>query len=323
MVAARLRSESTCGRSAGGSACRWSSETYASEDRGAELSRRIELAIVNDPRLELAEADIAASQGDTKGRAEHARQALQLAGARNAPGLKADAELALRNALMSDKPKAASAMLEQALADYHRIGNPRGEAATHRVLGILFEDSQPKRGRDEYRRSLIESQAIGDRNGMAAAYADLGGVLWVIGDREGAETAARDVLRLRRETGDVAGQAWALAGLPVIQSDENAGDDTISELRQAAALDASIGAHSHRGFSLYSLADIFRLRGELAQAQVVCAEALAEYAKTGENGGGDDARFECAQISLDRGEVSAAVKELQNLRDTASARTVP
>jgi DNA-binding winged helix-turn-helix (wHTH) protein/tetratricopeptide (TPR) repeat protein/TolB-like protein len=271
--------------------------------------------VASDPRLELAEADIAAAQVDNNGRAEHARRALQLAAARDAPGLKADAELALGIALMSGEPRTANVMLEQALADYHRTGNPRGEAATHRLLGILFEDSQPKRGRDEYRKSLTQSQAIGDRNGMAAAYADLGTALWAAGDRDGAETAARDVLRLRRETGDIAGEAWALAGLAVVQSDENAGEDTIDEFRQAAALDASIGAHSHRGFSLFSLADILRLRGELAQAQLVCGEALSEYAQIKDAAGAIDAQFECAQISLDRGDIPAAGKALRRIRD--------
>jgi len=280
-------------------------------------------SMASDPRLELAEADIAASQGDTKGRAEHARRALRLAEARDATGLKADAELALGTALMSGEPKPANAMLDQALADYRRIGNPRGEGATHRVLGILFEDSEPKRGRDEYRKSLTQSQAIGDRNGMAAAYADLGTVLWSVGDRDGAETATRDVLRLRRETGDIAGQAWALAALAVEQSDENANDSIINEFREAAALDASIGAHAHRGFSLYSLADILRLRGELAQAQVVCAEALSEYAKTGDIGSGANGRLECAQISLDRGWVPAAAKEIRSIRDAGEHANSP
>jgi hypothetical protein len=88
-------------------------------------------------------------------------------------------------------------------------------------------------------------------------------------------------------------------------------------------LDASIGAHGHRGFSLYSLADILRLRGELAQAQVVCAEALSEYAKTGDVGSGVDGRFECAQISLDRGELSAAIKELRSVRDAGEHANSP
>jgi tetratricopeptide (TPR) repeat protein len=271
--------------------------------------------VASDPRLELAEADIAAAQEDSKGRADHARRALQLATARDAPGLKADAELALGNALMSGEPRTANAMLEQALVDYRRVGNPRGEAATHRMLGLLLEDSQPKRGRDEYRESLAESQAIGDRNGMAAAYADLGTVLWAVGDRDGAEAATRDVLRLRRETGDIAGQAWAVAALAVEQSDERAGDETIAGFREAAALDASIGAHGHRGFSLYSLADVLRLRGELAQAQAVCAEALSEYAKMEDIGSGADAQFECAQISLDRGDVPAAAAMLKRARE--------
>jgi tetratricopeptide (TPR) repeat protein len=106
----------------------------------------------------------------------------------------------------------------------------------------------------------------------------------------------------------------------VEQSDENAGDDTIDEFRQAAALDASIGAHSHRGFSLYSLADILRLRGEFAQARLVCGEALSEYAQIKDAAGAIDAQFECAQISLDRGDIPAAGKALRRIRD-AGERT--
>ncbi len=288
-----------------------------------ERLRKLGEPVASDPRLELTAADIAAAQGASKRYAEHARRALQLSTARGAPGLRGDAELALGNALISDKPKTANAMLERALIDYHRVGNLRGEAATHRLLGILFGDSQPERGRDEYRKSLEQSQAIGDRNGMAAAYADLGTVLWAVGDRDGAETATRDVLRLRRETGDIAGQAWALAALAVEQSDERAGDETIAGFREAAALDASIGAHAHRGFSLSSLADVLRLRGELAQAQLVCAEALAEYAKIDNVKSGADAHLECAQISIDRGEVTTAFKEWKIVRDTAERTDYP
>jgi tetratricopeptide (TPR) repeat protein len=224
---------------------------------------------------------------------------------------------------MTGDPKTADAMLEQALVDYHRIGNPRGEAATHRVLGLLLGDSQPKRGLEEYRKSLTQSQAIGDRNGMAAAYADLGVALWAAGDRDGAETATRDVLRLRRGTGDIAGQAWALAALAVEQSDERASDESIAGFRQAAALDASVGAHNHRGFSLFSLADILRLRGDFAQAQSVCAEALSEYARIKDVANGADAQFECAQISLDRGEIAVAGKALRSVRDAAGRMDHP
>jgi len=280
-----------------------------------EALRSLGEPVASDPRLELAEADIAAAQGDTKRRAEHARRALQLADARAATGLKADAELALGSALMTGDPKMAKTMLQRALDDYRHAGNLRGEASTHRVLGILFGDSQPKWGREEYRKSLMQSQMIGDRNGMAAAYADLATVLWVTGDRDGAETATRDVLNIRRDTGDIAGQAWALAALAVEQSDERASDESIAGFRQAAALDARIGAHGHRGFTLFSLADILRLRGDFTQAQLVCAEALSEYAKIKDVADGVDAQLECAQITLDRGDVADAAVALRRVRN--------
>ena len=203
-------------------------------------------------------------------------------------------------------------MLEQALAGYRRIGNPSGAAEVHREFGILFGESQPKRAVQEYQTSLSQSQAIGDRNGVAAGYADLATVLWAVGDRDGAEAASANVLRIRREIGDVRGQAWALAALAVEKSDESASDETIAGFRQAAALDASVGNHAHRAFSLFSLADILRLRGEFVQAQVACAEAQSEYAKIKANRSSAD--MECAEISLDRGDIATAAAILRRVR---------
>jgi tetratricopeptide (TPR) repeat protein len=109
----------------------------------------------------------------------------------------------------------------------------------------------------------------------------------------------------------------------VEQSDERASDETIAGFRQAAALDASIGAHGHRGFSLFSLADILRLRGDFVQAQSICAEALSEYARNKDIANGADAQFECAQISLDRGEIPVAAKALRSVRDAAGRMDHP
>jgi eukaryotic-like serine/threonine-protein kinase len=273
-----------------------------------------------DARLELAAARIASAQDDAKAVQSHAAHALQLARATEDSGLAAEAERMLGVALTSSDRKKATEMLSRALVDYHSAGNPRGEASVHRDIGNLLADTQPKLARGEYEESLARYQEIGDRNGVASAYSDLAVMLWAAGDGDGAEAATRNVLQIRRETGDIAGQAWALAALAVGQSDDRASDEVIAEFREAAALDASIGAHSHRGFTLYSLSDIFRLRGELEEARNVCAEAQAEYAKMSDPTNRAMADFECALIALDRGDVTGAQAGVRRARDAAIRR---
>ena len=274
----------------------------------------------DDARLELAAARIAAAQDDVKMEQSHASHALDLAKARDDSGQAADAERMLGAILTSSDPRKATEMLSQALVDYHRVENPRGEASVHRDIGNLLSGTQPKLARGEYEESLARYQEIGDRNGIASAYSDLAITLWSAGDRDGAEAAVRNVLQIRRETGDIAGQAWALAALAVEESDERAGSEVVAAFRQAAALDASIGAHSHRGFTLYSLSDIFRLRGELEEARNACAEAQAEYAKINDPANKSSADFECALIALDRGDVTAAEAGVRRARDAAVRR---
>ena len=272
----------------------------------------------SDPRLELAEAQIAAAKGDNKGRESSASRALRLAQARSATGLAADAELQLGVALTPSDPKSAEIMLERSLADYRSVGNPHGEALVHINIGNLFSGVQPRRGREEYQKALAQFQEIGDQNGVAAAYSDLGIALWSAGDRDGSETAVQNVLRIRTETGSIEGQAWALAALATQQSDERASDEAIAGFQKAAALDASIEDHSHRAFTLSSASDLLRDRGDFARAQAMCFEAQAEYAKIKDIAYRYGADYECALISLDRGDLQTVAASLRLVRKTAA-----
>jgi DNA-binding winged helix-turn-helix (wHTH) protein/Tfp pilus assembly protein PilF len=271
----------------------------------------------DDPRFELTAAKIASAQDNITASAAHARRALELAKARGAVGLQADSEIELGNALASSDPRSALEILNHALADYRKAGNPEGQAATHRGIGIAVADTNSKRSLAEYQIALQQFQALGDQNGIASAYADVGTVLWVQGDRDGAETATKNVLDIRRRTGDLAGQAWALAALAIEQGDESASAEVIAGLRDAAALDTRIGAHSHRAFSLLSLADFLRLRGELKEAKTVCAQAQAEYADVKDVFSNATADYECAIIALDLGDIEEVEKDLAHTRQEA------
>jgi DNA-binding winged helix-turn-helix (wHTH) protein/tetratricopeptide (TPR) repeat protein len=263
-----------------------------------------------DARVETVAARLANARDDMPAGTAHAVRALELARAHDAPGQAAEAEATLGSAKGATNPRVAAAYLMQALADYRHIGNPRGEAGVYLQLGNLFSGRDPPKAHDLYTKSLALSQGIGDENGIAAAEADIGIVLWAEGDRDGAEAAVRKVLQIRTETADVRGQAWALAALAVEQTDEAASDAAISNFRRAIALDEAAGVTSHVAFTLYSLSDTLRLRGKLPEAADTCAGAQAANAKLPDAELRGQADFECALIALDRGDLGATGAEL-------------
>lgn len=256
-----------------------------------------------DGRIEIVASRLANARGDSAGCIAHAVRALELARAHDAPGQAADAEALLGSTKAATDKRIAASYLMQALTDYRTIRNPRGEASVYRLLGVLFSDVDPAKARAYYTNSLAVSEGIGDKNGMAAAEADIGTVLWAAGDRDAAEAATRRVFALRKETDDAAGQAWALAALAVEQTDESASDEAIANFRRAIALDRTVNATSHIAFTLYSLSDVLRLRGRLVEAANLCAQAEAAYASLPDSPIGG-AAFECALIALDRGRLS-------------------
>ncbi|MEO8926218.1 MAG: tetratricopeptide repeat protein, partial [Caulobacteraceae bacterium] len=286
------------------------------DEAGAALGalRGLGGAIVRDPRLELAAAKIAAARDDLPARAAHAATALDEARATASVGLAAEAETELGIAKTGVDSKAAGAFLQEALVDYRRAANPRGEAWARQNLGNLLADTDPPAARAAYQRALAQYQSIGDEDGAAKILSDLAIMLWSSGDRDGAAAADRQVLQIRRKTGDPVGQAWALSALGVIESDEAASDEAITELRQAIALDQAAGARSHLAFTLYSLADDLRLRGELAEARRTCASADTVSAALPDPALRAEVEFECAQIDLDLGNLGGAEAGLKRAR---------
>jgi DNA-binding winged helix-turn-helix (wHTH) protein/tetratricopeptide (TPR) repeat protein len=258
-----------------------------------------------DARVEIAAARLAKARDDTPACVAHAVRALELARAHDAPGQAADAEATLGSVKIATDRRGAAAYLMQALADYRTVNNPRGQAGVYQNLGNLFSDDDPAKARNLYTKSLAVSQTIGDENGAASAEADIGIVLWGEGDRDGSEAAVRRVLQIRKQTGDAKGQAWALTALAVEQTDEAASDEAIANFRGAITLDRTVGATSHLAFTLFSLSDVLRLRGNLAEAARTCAQAQAANATIADAQLRGQADFECASIALDRGDLAA------------------
>jgi len=269
----------------------------------AELQRLP--AANSDPRVELQAAVTVAKKGDNTAALPHAREALRLAEARGDPGLIAAAHLAVGK--RSPRGPDAEKALRSAAAEFHGIGNPRGEARAYQNLGNLLGDlGQNTQAREAYQRALSMYQAIGDLAGQAGIYDNQAITLWDAGDSDGAATAVRESLRLARETNDKVREAWCLAALAQIAADTNVSDDAMAMLRQAIALDRGTGEREHLAFSLAIHADLLHIRGELDAAREACTQAMALVQVMPDTNAAYTADMNCARVALEFGEADKA-----------------
>lgn len=272
--------------------------------------------IADDPRLELAAAKIAHARDNEAAVIPHARAALLQARARGDTGLAAEAELQLGIAL--DQDAQAEPLLRGAASDFRRTGNPHGEAlAWQNLANLQYERNQIADGRETYQRAMTIYQGIGDLGGETAIYDELARMLWDAGDRDGAETATRQSLQIARETADLPRQAWNLAAMATMLSDESAGDEVAAMYQEAVSLDRQSGARSHLAFALSSYDDLLRMRGQLDEARNICAQARTAARAVNDGWQNAISDFECAQIDLDRGEVNTASAEFATIEKKA------
>ena len=261
-----------------------------------------------DPRVELVAARLAGARDDTKSNVEHAEEALHQAQAREAPGLIADAQVELAAARRHlGEFEQAKSELDAAIKGYRAIGNPRGEVAARRTRAAVLDSLlQHAAALEEYQRATALAQSIGDVGDVAAIYRNICAMLWVQGDRDGAQASARRALQISRSTGDLRLQAWTLRALATIASDEAATDEVLSDYREVIELTERSNDAGGHVWSLATNADILRTRGDLDDAQKNCARAQTEAAALSDPQFAIYSMFICALVAVDRGEPGVA-----------------
>jgi tetratricopeptide (TPR) repeat protein len=260
----------------------------------------------SDPRVELAAARVAASANDPKGSEAHAAKALEIATRRDAVGLVAEARLALGGAqMLIGKNEAARSQFLTAIEAYRSIRNPRREAVARTNLAESLANLHlNQEAREEYQRAMSLEQSIGDLSGQAGVYRQLSAMLWLAGDRDGAQAAAHHALELARETGDLATESWSVQALATVESDDSASDAVIAEYREVVALYTRAGHDA--AWPLTNIADLQRMRGELTEATATCEEARAQALTLSDPQFAIFSGFTCALIEMDRGHSAEA-----------------
>ncbi|MBS0555809.1 MAG: protein kinase [Proteobacteria bacterium] len=276
--------------------------------------------VATDPRIELAAARIAGARTDPQAQLRHAERALQLAQARDEQAQVTQATYETGKAYYSlgDNVRAQSA-LKAALQHSQRIDNPRLEANAQVMLGLLnFRLNQPQAATDDYEAALDIYQRIGDQRGRATVYDNLMLVLWHRGDHDAAQAASRNSLEIGRATGDLERQGSALSALAYMQMDDGLSDAVLDEFREAISLLRNSGSTYQYSFALKNYSEGLAVRGELAQAREVCAQALGEAEKVSDSSIRISVGFQCASLALSAGHIDQARAGLQKVQQFAA-----
>jgi DNA-binding winged helix-turn-helix (wHTH) protein/tetratricopeptide (TPR) repeat protein len=280
---------------------------------------------VGDPRVPLAAARLALARNDAAGGEVLAAQAQREANARGLPGVAADAALALASARgLLGKYDLATANAQAAISYFGGSGNPHGESGARRQLAaILGDQNRVDDAHAEYSRALAIAQKVGDAGEVGAIYRNIASLLWLAGDRDGTTAAAQQALTVARETGNLPLQAWTLRALASIAADDAASDEVIAQYQEVTLLNER--AHDRGGhvWSLATLADTLRLRGELAEARDVCDRAMTEATALSDPQFAIVSTFTCAGVALDRGETERARALLERVASLAGSGRNP
>lgn len=278
-----------------------------------------------DPRVTLADSRLALARNDAAGGEVLAAQAQREANSRELPGVAADAALALSAARgLLGKYDLATADAQAAISYFGSSGNPHGESAARRQLAaILGDQNRVDDAHAEYSRALAIAQKVGDAGEVGAIYRNIASLLWLAGDRDGTAAAARQALAVARETGNLPLQAWTLRALASIAADDAASDEVIAQYQEVTLLNER--AHDRGGhvWSLATLADTLRLRGELAEARDVCDRAMTEAVALSDPQFVIVSTFTCAGVAFDRGETERARALLERVASLAASGRNP
>ena len=231
----------------------------------------------DDPRIDLAESEAAASVSDyrrvqmaaqravTKGQAQGAR--LVIARARMLEGW------AFRNL---GEPKKATELLDDARRTYAAVGD-RGSVARvlTRLAGAYYDQGDLAAVKRMFEESLTIQRQIGDKAGNAASLNGIGVVLDSQGDLVGARRMYEQSLAIAREIGNRDLVSRALNNIAIVLKEQGDLDKARVTYEQSLAIAREIGDKESISRTYGNIAVILIKQGDLSGAKRMYEQSLA------------------------------------------------
>ena len=213
---------------------------------------------------------------------------------------------------VTDDYRAATGLLERALALYQDLGSRRGEAGALQELGYvryLTDDYRAATGLLE--RALALYQDLGDRRGEADALHDLGCVRFVTGDYPAATDLQQRALTLYQDLGSRRGEADALRNLGCVHYVTGNYPAATDLLERALTLYQDLGDRRGEADALRNLGRVHYVTGDYPAATDLLERALTLYQDLGGRRGEAGALHDLGRVRSMTGDCRAATGLLE------------
>lgn len=203
----------------------------------------------------------------------------------------------------------AEALVREALSEYRRSGNRRGELRLTSNLGILLTDlGRHVEAREHFERALAMSREIGDRTGEVRIIGNLGRALYKQGRFREAQRLSERYLSLTREIGSRLGEATATNDLGVALERQGLLFDARVHFERALVLFRQIGNKEGEAVSHANLGKVFLQFGKHAEGRVELEASLSICHEIGIYDAKGLVLRELSHLSTEEGDNSAALR---------------
>ena len=286
------------------------SETYAGKGReGLQLVESLKKTW-DDPRIDVAEAEIAEFISDYKRAAAVAKVAAQKADSRGQRLIGARARLFEGWALarMSDGPNARTAF-EDARKRYEAVGDRNGISQALSGIGTVFLSENnfaaAKEAFEMVRRVSIET---GNREGEGDGLSNLALVSMREGDAASARKNLTTAIAIHRAAGGKHSVANTLDLLGGVEWSAGNLNDARKLYEEALAINREIGARRAVANNMNNLAIIANQQGDLPRAEKMMREVEAAFREIGDPAAAADVMNNLAVLLRTRGDLAGAEK---------------
>ena len=232
---------------------------------------------VTDPRLDLAEANVAETLSDFK-RMQRAASAAAAAGETiGARLLVAAARLRQGAAALRQGQNAeAVALFEDARMIYAAAGDKAGVARTLNNLAAAISDGpDTKRTRALYEEGLAIARSIGEQDLVARFLNNIAIQERRAGNLQASLEMNQESLSIRRDIGDRTNAAISLNNIGNVLLDLGDLQGASRHYEESAAMSREMGDRRGLARALYNHAESLKLQGEIARARATYEEALS------------------------------------------------
>ena len=270
--------------------------------------RKLPSPLRDDPRIDLAEAVLADSQGD------YVRELAVASHAEEKGRILQQDSLVAQALLSKGMAQWGLGQLEESKVTLKESKRIFGD--TQNVIGqndalmyltdVAYQQGQTAEADKFYEELLASYRSAGNEAGVAAALERLGTQLSDAGDLAAAETKYEESLRLRRQIGDKGNIAVTLVLIGNLLEQQGNLKHAREQYRRALSLSTEIGDKTGEASALRNLGDVLLELGNLQDSQQSYEDSLAISRATEDNSTLGDALLGMGDVLLAKGDLSGA-----------------